>query len=796
MVRIEIDGKELEVRQGQMIIEAADDIGISIPRFCYHKKLSIAANCRMCLVDVANAPKPLPACATPVSEGMKVYTKSNRAIEAQKAVMEFLLINHPLDCPICDQGGQCELQDVAMEYGKDTSRFEERKRVVKDKNIGPLISTDMTRCIHCTRCVRFGAEIAGQRELGATGRGEFMQIGTYVETTVNSELSGNVIDLCPVGALTSKPFRFKARAWELQAQPSVSGHDCVGSNLFFHTEEQKVYRALPRENESLNEVWLSDRDRFSYEALNHPDRLTEPMIKRDNRWEQVDWSTALNFAVEKLKNVVSSVGSEQLGALASPNCTLEEFYLLQKLLRAKDCHNIDHRLRQVDNSHQHYLGSIPSLGISLGDLEHQNAILLIGSDIRKEQPLISHRLRKATLHGGEVYAINSLDVDFNFAVTTALVGEQGCLIQPLLEVVKALTHQCDKGQLASIPEGIDQMLSSIAPSEKAMQIAQGLIKGEKTSIILGAYAWSHPNAHVIYWLSKILSNLCQATWGEMSNGANSAGGWLAGAVPHRMPVGKDASKALNAFEMLDKPRQAYILLQCEPEYDCQTPGLASSALKQAQSVIVLTSFNNPHFREYADVLLPIAPISENSGTYINAFGDWQSFKPAITGLGQSRPAWKVLRVLANLWDAPNFAYETIDEILQEIQACHREQPYFSDSLLSMPCPNIPSKTTGLVRLAPVGLYAVDGMTRRSKPLQETVDAKMTHFVRIHSEEAKRQRLHSGQKVLVVQDGVQTRMPLSIEIDDKIPVGTALVAAGLDETKELGGCFGVIELVAI
>lgn len=794
MVHIEIDGKELEVRQGQMIIEAADEIGIQIPRFCYHKKLSIAANCRMCLVEVANAPKPLPACATPVSEGMKIYTTTVRALDAQKAVMEFLLINHPLDCPICDQGGQCELQDVAMSYGKDCSQFTERKRVVKDKNIGPLISTDMTRCIHCTRCVRFGAEIAGARELGATGRGEFMQIGTYVEKSVNSELSGNVIDLCPVGALTSKPFRFQARAWELQATPSISPHDCVGSHLFFHRQNDQVLRTLPRENEALNEVWLSDRDRFSYEGFNHPERLKTPMIKLDGTWKSVDWHTGLSFAVEKLHKIVEQSSPSQIGAIASPNCTIEEFYLLQKLFRSQGCHNIDHRLRQMDNTHQSFLPSHPSLGVSLNQLEQQSAILLIGSDIRKEQPIISHRLRKATVHGGKVYAINPCEVNFNFTITQKLIGEQGDLIQPLMETVKAVLMRADKAKLESLPAGVEQIFHEVVATDSAINLAEAMINAEQNSILLGAYAWSHPQAHKIYWLSRLLAHLTNATWGEMSNGANSAGGWLAGAVPHRGVMGQKLDGlGLSTMEMWEEPRQGYLLLNCEPEYDCATPGLASKALKQADAVVVLTAFENPHIRDYADVMLPITPISEMAGTYVNALGDWQSFQPAVTPLAESRPAWKVLRVLGNLWKAPDFAYENITEVLSEIQNLPNKLNDNKDSLLSMSCSFVKGKkAAGLIRLAPTPLYAVDGVTRRAAALQETQDAKSA-VVKIHSLEAKQRGLHSGQNVWVLQKDAQSTQPLPICIDDGIPLGTAWIPAGIEETAPLGAPFSMIEL---
>lgn len=795
-VHIEIDGKKCEVRQGQMVIEAADEAGIPIPRFCYHKKLSIAANCRMCLVEVANSPKPLPACATPVSEGMKVSTTSAKAIDAQKAVMEFLLINHPLDCPICDQGGQCELQDVAMEYGRDSSRYTESKRVIKDKNLGPLISTEMTRCIHCTRCVRFGAEVAGVREMGAVGRGEFMEIGTYIENSIDSELSGNIIDLCPVGALTSKPFRFKARAWELQAFPSLSPHDCLGSHLFFHTLRGKVMRALPREKESLNEVWLSDRDRFSYEGFNHPTRLLKPAIKRDGKWEDVDWTTALQFAVEKLKGIVEKSGADQLGVVASPNSTLEEFYLLQKLFRGVGCANIDHRLSQTDFRHQNFLGSQPHLGITLPELEHQEAIVLVGSDIRKEQPILAQRIRKATLHGTNVFAVLPCGVDFNF-VCTSLVHPKADLISALLELLKAVSLDHPQASIV-LPKELIHTLENVKVSDEAKNMAAALQSKSKISLILGNYASQHPEASHIYSLSRWLAHLLDSTWGEISRGANSAGGWLAGAVPNRGTLTNlpESKHGMTVHEMWQQPRQGYVLMNCEPEYDSASPRFAKEALKNAQAVVVLSAFDNAHYREYADVLLPMTPISEMAGTYVNAVGEWEGFQAAALPQGDSRPAWKILRVMANVWDVRGFGYETLGEVLEEILALRQIKPHYADNLISMPVleqKRVTHTDKQLVRLAPVGLYDVDGITRRSLPLQETKDGQLNKVI-IHPAQAQRLSLQEGSKVWVMQDGAKSTMALPLVMDEKIPVGAAWVASGIEATHTLGEPFGLIELI--
>lgn len=797
-IHIEIDGKKLEVRQGQMLIEAADEAGIAIPRFCYHKKLSIAANCRMCLVDVANSPKPLPACATPVSEGMKVCTTSAKTKEAQRAVMEFLLINHPLDCPICDQGGQCELQDVAMEYGQSGSRYTEPKRVVKDKNLGPLISTEMTRCIHCTRCVRFGTEIAGVREMGATGRGEFMEIGTYIERSIDSELSGNIIDLCPVGALTSKPFRFKARAWELRAFPSFSMHECVGSNTFFHVLNNKVLRTLPRENESLNEMWLSDRDRFSYEGLNHADRLQQPQIKREGKWETVDWQTALQFAVEKLRAVIDQEGASQLGAILSPNATVEESYLFQKLFRSIGCYNIDHRTRVMDSAHQAYLGSYPHLGVALNDIENQEAIVLIGSNIRKEQPIIAHRVRKAALNGAQVVSIAPCKSDFNFDGAVQIVDHGADLFQSLLEMIKAVMIDNSQAQI-QLPQALLTELAKITPSEVTQAAAERLKNKTKVSVLLGQYVMTHPHASKLYVLTRWLALIIGATWGEMSFGANSAGAWLAGAVPHRLPMGeRKEHEGLTAHQMWQMPRRAYVLMNVEPEYDTMTPYLAKAALMQSSAVVVLSCYDNPHYREYADVILPITPISEMAGTYVNGLGDWCSFQAAVMPLGESRPAWKVLRVLANIWEIRGFAYETLGEVLEEVSAIRQTKPHYADNLVSMPYENSvkkePKKTDQQwIRLAPISLYSVDNIVRRANALQETRDAQWA-MVKIHPEAAKHHGLNEGQSVWVMQEGQRSIEPLQVVFSEDIPLYAAWVPSSIEVVQTLGGPFGLIELI--
>lgn len=790
-VHIEIDGKKVEVPQGKMIIEVADELGIAIPRFCYHKKLSIAANCRMCLVEVEKAPKPLPACATPVMEGMKVFTKSQKAQDAQKAVMEFLLINHPLDCPICDQGGQCELQDVSLQYGKGYSRYDERKRVVKDKDIGPLISTEMTRCIHCTRCVRFGSEVAGQRELGVTGRGENAEIGTYVAHTVSSEMSGNVIDLCPVGALTSKPFRFLARAWELKAKPSISAHEPIGANILYHSYQDKVIRALPRDNEALNEVWLSDRDRFGYEGFNHTDRLTQPMIKTGEIWETTDWNTALQVATKKLGDVFVRE-PKQVGALVSPNATLEEMFMLQKLMRDMGSNNIDHRLRQSDTTHQSAMGLYPQLGVTLEALEQKEVIILIGSHIRKEQPLLAHRIRKATQHGGQVYDFNPQSFDYNFEVARTFTGDKGDFLTPVMALVKALMA-LKSGQL-DLPQVMQQALADVTVTDDIQQLASACHQ-KQISILLGDYALSHPLASQFYAWGCALAKLLEATFGEITYGPNSAGAWISGAIPHRTAFGQTlAETGLSAKAMLEQGMKAFLLLNCEPAFDCANPALAQKALNDATAVVALSVFDSPELRATADVILPITPMSEMAGTYVNALGDWQSFTPAVHPLGDCKPAWKVLRVMGNLWELPGYTQETPEAIKDDLAKQYAE---ITPQTGAWPIPTLATQQaaqSGLVRLAPQSLYSVDSVVRRAKSLQATPDANVAH-VRLSLEQAKALNFEAGTNVWVTEAGQQSREPLPIVIDDSVPMGAAVVASSIPQVVPLGAPFGNITLHA-
>jgi NADH-quinone oxidoreductase subunit G len=636
-MEIEIDGKVAQVPDGSTIMDAAQQLGAYIPHFCYHKKLSIAANCRMCLVQVEKAPKPLPACATPVTNGMKVFTHSELAIKAQKGVMEFLLINHPLDCPICDQGGECQLQDLAVGYGGSASRFQEDKRVVFHKDVGSLISMqEMARCIHCTRCVRFGQEIAGVMELGMASRNMHSEIMTFVGRSVDSELSGNMIDLCPVGALTSKPFRYSARSWELSRRRSISPHDSIGANLTVQIKNNVVMRVLPRDNEEVNECWISDKDRFSYEALNSPARLGKPMVRVDGALREVEWSVALDYVSHALKDVVGSSGADSLASLASPHATLEELYLLQKMTRALGSGSIDFRPRRRDFSTDGKLAGVPWLGLRLSEIKDLDSALVVGSFLRKDHPLFAQRLRQLGKKWGKVSLLSVGGDDPLIRLHAQLTVSPADLPLALAAVVKSAAQLRSE----AVPAGLD----SVEPCASSQAIAKSLVEGEKSAIFLGNVAEQHPHAAQLHALALELARLTGASCGFIGEAANSVGGYVAKALP----------TALNAYEMFAQPRKAYVLLGVEPDLDCHNPQQAVAALKAAALVVALTPFSDGAVREYADVLLPITPFSETSGTFVNTEGRAQSFNGVVRPFGDARPAWKVLRVLGNLLNLAGF----------------------------------------------------------------------------------------------------------------------------------------------
>ncbi len=804
LVNIEVDGKPLKACKGAMLIEVTDAADIYVPRFCYHKKLSIAANCRMCLVEVEKAPKPLPACATPVMEGMKVWTRSALAKDAQKSTMEFLLINHPLDCPICDQGGECELQDLAMGYGSDVSRYAEGKRVVKDKDIGPLIQTDMTRCIHCTRCVRFGEEIAGLRELGATGRGEHMEIGTYVEKAVTSELSGNVIDLCPVGALTSKPFRFSARAWELRQYEGIAPHDSIGSNIYLHVKDNHVKRVVPKENEAINEVWISDRDRFSYEGLYSSDRLRAPMIKTEAGWREVEWEEALDYAAEGLKRVLGERSPAQVGTLASPTATLEDLYLLQKFMRGIGSNNIDHRLRQLDFTDQEQAPLFPWLGGTIAELERVDAAFLIGSNVRKEQPIANHRLRKAALRGASVMMVNPLDYEFNYPISDKLIVPSSLMVLPLAGIAKALLDlsPAEETPTPSLPlgkgegegGGVADLLRAIRVHPAQQAIAERLKAAQRATVLLGNLATAHPSFSVLRSLAGVIAKQSQARFGYLAESANSCGAWLAGVLPHRGPAGAAIeASGLHARAMLDPGLKAYLLLGVEPELDCATPARTLAALRQAEFVVSLTAYRTPLMDEYADVLLPIALFAETAGTFVNAAGEWQSFATAVPPPGEARPAWKILRVLGNLFNLAGFEYVAQEEVLREVRSLTADLTPDNKEKWLLPARLEVVPQDGLQLISDIPSYRLDPLVRRAYALQQTEE---TPDGAIHINEALADSLGlmAGRVAVLQQNG--SRIQLPIRIDPRVPKGCVFVHGAQAAVMGIDLGFGSVTLRAI
>jgi NADH-quinone oxidoreductase subunit G len=714
VVNVEVDGKAAQGKKGQMIIHVTDAQNAYVPRFCYHDKLPIAANCRMCLVEVEKAPKPLPACATPIAEGMKIFTKSPKAIGAQKATMEFLLINHPLDCPICDQGGECELQDLAMGFGRDMARFNERKRVVKDKDIGPLVSTDMTRCIHCTRCVRFGQDIAGIQELGTTGRGEHMEIGTYVEKAVEHELSGNIIDLCPVGALNSKPFRYRARSWEMTQAALISPHDGVGTNLFGHVLRGKLMRMVPRPNDAINETWIADRDRYSYEGIYSQDRVEAPMVREDGEWKRVSWEVALETAAKALKGA----GTE-LATLASSSATVEELYLLGRLTRALGSANIDHRLRQVDFRDQSADPAAPGLGgLAIAAIDQLDSLLIVGSNLRREAPVLAHRVRKAAKRGAKVSFLNPTRFDYLFPVAAYLESSPAKQIADLAAIYSA----CLDG--AAPPAHLKTLMGGAQANVAHKAIATALKSGQKRAIWLGALALRHPAYADLRAVAAALAAVTGATFGILAEGANAAGAYLAGAVPHREPGGiKAASAGKTAGEMFSQPQKAYLLFGgAEPWADGRGPD-AIKALGGAGFVVAATPYADETLKSVAHVLLPVSTFAETSGTYVNLEGLWQSFAGAAKPLGEARPGWKVLRVLGNLAGVADFDYQSSEEVREEVRALCG-----GVAAASYQGSHEPRVSDVDARVVDVPMYAVDAVLRRAPSLQRTKEGKLAAVV--------------------------------------------------------------------
>ena len=784
MIEIELDGKKVEVVEGSMVMHAAAVAGVHIPYFCYHKKLTIAANCRMCLVDIEKAPKPMPACATPVTQGMIVRTKSDKAISAQKSVMEFLLINHPLDCPICDQGGECQLQDLAVGYGHSGSRYIEEKRAVFHKDVGPLISMEeMTRCIHCTRCIRFGQEIGGVMELGMVNRGEHAEITTIAGDTIDSELSGNMIDICPVGALTSKPFRFTARTWELSRRKSISPHDSTGTNLVVQVKSNKVMRVVPFENEAINECWIADRDRFSYEALNCDDRLTSPMIKQDGEWKAVDWQAALDYVARGLQQVVETRGAQAVGALASPQRTAEELYLLAKLVRGLGSDNIDHRLRHADFSNTAADGGARWLGRSIESLTTLQRVLVVGSFLRKDHPLFAQRIRQATRHGAKVYSVHALADDWLMPVAGRITAAPGDWQRALADICVAVAKS----------KGIDAPMQGEATAD-AQAIADGLLSGERKAVLLGNAAAQHPQASKLLMLANWIGEQTGASVGYLGDAGNSVGAQLAGALPRA--GGLDAGRMLSPQGGL----KAVLLFDVEPALDAADARAAALAITGADMVVALTSFRSAA-ADIANVMLPIAPFTETSGTFINAEGRVQGILGVVKPLGETRPGWKVLRVLGNLLDIPDFDYETSEEVRAAALGAgdiaarldNRAAPLAAAGI-DATAEAMTGTTTGIVsgleRIADVPIYAGDSLVRRSSSLQLTRDA-LPPAVGVPAALWEQLALQPGDRVSISQGDAVAELPA--QLDATLAPNALRVAAGHPSTVGLGAMFGAIRI---
>ena len=784
MVELEIDGKKVEVAEGSMVMDAATKLGVFVPHFCYHKKLSIAANCRMCLVEVEKAPKPLPACATPVTAGMKVFTRSEKAKQAQKSVMEFLLINHPLDCPICDQGGECQLQDLAVGYGPSASRYTEEKRVVFHKSMGPLISAEeMSRCIHCTRCVRFGQEIAGVMELGMAGRGEHSEIMSFVGNAVESELSGNMIDICPVGALTSKPFRYSARTWELSRKRSVSPHDSIGANIVVQSKANQVKRVVPLENEEVNECWISDRDRFSYEGLNSTDRLTVPMIKQsDGTWREASWEEALAKAADALK-LAGEVGPNQVRTLASPNCTLEELTLAASLTRALKSDSVDFRPRLGQAGFDQQFIGTPTLGLTLSEVSHLDRALVIGSFLRQDHPLLAQRLRQAVRHGAKLATLHAVAQDLLMPVSQQMVCSPAQWVASVLDIAAA-AYQL-KGQ------AMPAELSGLQPSDQAVAVANLLAQSadpsKQAAILLGNNVLAHPQASNIWSAAQLLAEAIGCRLGFTVEGANGVGGYIAKAAP--MKGGVDAAA------MFATGAEAFLLINIDPALDCGNPQQAMHTLKSAKTVVALSVFKDG-VMDVADVVLPIAPYTETSGSYVNCEGRLQTTQAVVRPLGQCRPAWKVLRVLGNLVRAPDFEFESSEDIRQSVLGDRESGKIIVGlSARAHPIQSLPAITTSeksqLVRIADVPIYRSDAISRHAPALQETRASAAPKAI-LNPADAQRLGLAAGVRVKCAQTARHGEI-FEVAIDDRVAPGVVQISAAHRACASLGEMIGPIEL---
>jgi NADH-quinone oxidoreductase subunit G len=776
-INIEIDDKKIAAKPGEVLIEVADRAGSYIPRFCYHKKLSIAANCRMCLVEVENAPKTLPACATPVADGMKVFTRSKATLKSQKAVMEFLLVNHPLDCPVCDQGGECELQDLSLGFGADTSDFADHKRVVDDEDLGSLVATEMTRCIHCTRCVRFCDEIAGKQQLGAFGRGKDMSIGTFLTQGLQSELSGNVIDLCPVGALTSKPFRFSGRSWEFKQHLGIAPHDSVGSNIYMHTQDKNytegscLMRVLPKENENINETWISDRDRFSYSGVYAQDRLDKPLLKRNGKWVKVSWQSALTYLADTLMSIKKSNKSEDLGVLAHPSSTTEEFFMLQAIARHLGSDNIDHRITTACFNDQDSFGLYPQLNVDLACIVDAKAILLVGSFARAEQPMLCHKLRMASKNGTKIFVLNSYNYDFACDLSSNVVVPSGAMASSLAALADIMASKGDVEAIAEIKDLGAQLKSC----------ADGL------AVIAGEQIESHIDGSAIRALLATIA--AKGSFSQITRGANSQGAWLSGAIPHRAAFyHKVKNKGLDATTMLANKLACYILHGLEPESDCIDPAGALTSLAEADFVVVCNPFVTETMKNYANLILPIATFAETAGSYINCEGKQQQFKAAIAPQAEAKPAWKVYRVLAELLEVPNMGFENCQEITAHIT---KNMPQPVPQNWNIKASSSIKASSGSYRIGHWPAMCIDPLVRRSGALQATLDSDVA-YAKINSRFAKTKNIDLGQKITLEQGDYRAKYICIY--DDNIAGEDIWLATGMPRGNNLSYASGTIKII--
>lgn len=722
MIKIEIDGIEFSAKRGSKIIEIADEAGIYIPRFCYHKKLSIAANCRMCLVEVEKAPKLFPACATPIADGMKIFTNTEKVIDAQRSVMEFLLINHPLDCPICDQGGECELQDLTIGYGCSSSRFIEKKRSFTDYDLGPLVSTDVTRCILCSRCVRFCEEIAGTNDLGIINRGSNSRIFTFLKNHLTSEISGNVIDLCPVGALTAKPSKFKFRAWELVQHPFIGHHDCVGSNLYVHVFRDKIIRVVPKRNELLNESWISNRDRFSYEGLYSKDKLRYPIFKDNGMWKKISWDNAYKYIFDNLTDIKNKFGSDQLGCVASSNSTIEELFLLQKFIRSLGSNNLDHRLKQLDFSNQDKYPFYPGLNMNFDDIDKMDCVFLIGSDIVNEQPIIALKLRKIIRNGGKVFVLNPVDFSFSMNLTGKFIVNPREFLSILKLLVKGLSDKINKSDLSF---KMDSSLDFSKFNNVYKNFIDIFLEAKNKLILLGSFVYSSPDYSKIVSISTLLSKLTKSNYGIMTDGTNSNGAWLTGFIPHRLPGGKVISKdiGLDTFGMFSKGLKSYVLFGLEVEHDLLYPKLAIDSLIKSDFVVSFSSFKSDVLLEVSNIILPIASTYENSGTFLNISGVYQSFLSVVPCDNEVKLGWCAISEMAKFFKIPGFYYKDISLVLKEFKSYIN-----SDLILSWDYIGVSDLSTviskNVIMVPSIYQYDNDSVVRRAISLQKVKDNKL------------------------------------------------------------------------